>query len=80
MVIRHFVHSHSYANQGNVLRDIILGGQDGLVNVLGSVLGVAAATNDTKIVIIAGIAATLAESISWEQLHTHPQKHLMTFT
>ncbi len=64
MAIRRLVHSHSYANQGNVLRDIILGGQDGLVNVLGSVLGVAAATNDTKIVIIAGIAATLAESIS----------------
>ncbi len=46
------------------LRDIILGGQDGIVNVLGNVLGVASATGDTKIVIIAGLAATFAESIS----------------
>ncbi len=46
------------------LREIILGGQDGLVNVLGIVLGVAAATFDTRLVIIAGLAATFAESIS----------------
>ncbi len=45
-------------------RDIILGGQDGIVNVLGVVLGVAAATNDLRIVIISGLAATFAESIS----------------
>ncbi|HSU72456.1 MAG TPA: VIT1/CCC1 transporter family protein [Candidatus Binatia bacterium] len=46
------------------LHDIILGGQDGVVNVLGLVLGVASATNDPKIVIIAGLASTFAESIS----------------
>ncbi len=46
------------------LREFILGWQDGLVNVLGIILGVAAATNDTRIVIIAGLAATFAESIS----------------
>ncbi len=46
------------------IREIILGGQDGLVNVLGIVLGVAAATFDTRLVIIAGLAATFAESIS----------------
>ena len=46
------------------LSDIILGGQDGLVNVLGVILGVAAATSDTRIVIAAGLAATFAESIS----------------
>lgn len=46
------------------LRDVILGGQDGLVNVLGVVLGVAAATNDVRIIIISGLAATFAESIS----------------
>lgn len=45
-------------------RDFILGWQDGLVNVLGVILGVAAATNDTRVVIIAGMAATFAESIS----------------
>ena len=46
------------------LSEIILGGQDGLVNVLGVILGVAAATSDPRIVIAAGMAATFAESVS----------------
>jgi vacuolar iron transporter family protein len=46
------------------IREIILGGQDGLVNVLGIILAVATATKSTKIVIIAGLAAAFAESIS----------------
>lgn len=47
-----------------LLSDIILGGQDGLVNVLGVILGVSAATSNHKIIIAAGMAATFAESIS----------------
>ena len=46
------------------LSDFILGAQDGLVNVLGVILGIAAATNDARIVLIAGLATTFAESIS----------------
>ncbi len=46
------------------LKDIILGGQDGLVNVLGVILGLAAATSDTRIILAGGLAATFAESIS----------------
>jgi len=46
------------------LSDIILGGQDGLVNVLGVILGVAAATAEVRIVLVAGLAAALAESVS----------------
>jgi VIT1/CCC1 family predicted Fe2+/Mn2+ transporter len=46
------------------LADIILGGQDGLVNTLGVILGVAAASSDPRIVIAAGFAAAIAESIS----------------
>jgi len=46
------------------LSDIILGGQDGLVNTLGVILGVAAASSDPRIVIAGGFAATFAESIS----------------
>lgn len=46
------------------LREFILGGQDGLVNVLGLVLGVASATSSTSIVIISGVVATVAESVS----------------
>ncbi len=49
---------------GNLLSDFILGGQDGLVNVLGLVLGVATATDSKKVVIIAALAALAAESIS----------------
>ena len=56
---RHDPHRHE-----SRLSDIILGGQDGLVNVLGVILGVAAATQDARIVIAAGLAATFAESIS----------------
>jgi vacuolar iron transporter family protein len=47
-----------------LVRDVILGGQDGLVNVLGLVLGMAVATGDSRVVITAGLAAMLAESIA----------------
>ena len=49
---------------GGLLSQVILGGQDGLVNVLGIVLGVASATNDRFVVLIAGLVATFAESVS----------------
>ena len=50
--------------QASALSDIILGGQDGLVNVLGVILGIAAATGDAYIILVAGLAATFAESVS----------------
>lgn len=46
------------------MKDMVLGGQDGLVNVLGVILGIAAATSDMRIVLAGGFAATFAESIS----------------
>ena len=46
------------------IRDLILGFQDGLVNTLGLVLGVASAVQSTKIVLISGLVTTFAESIS----------------
>lgn len=52
---------HTHASR---LSEIILGGQDGLVNVLGVILGVAAATSDPRIVMAAGMAAAFAESVS----------------
>jgi predicted membrane protein (TIGR00267 family) len=55
---------HDPHRQASGLADIILGGQDGLVNVLGIILGVAAATSDAHIVMVAGLAATFAESVS----------------
>ena len=59
------MHNHHDPHHGKFrLADVILGGQDGLVNVLGVILGVAAATSDARIVIAAGMAATFAESIS----------------
>ncbi len=50
--------------QASILSDVILGGQDGLVNVLGVILGVAAATQDVYLVLVAGLSATFAESVS----------------
>ncbi len=47
-----------------IIRDLILGGQDGLVNVFGVVLAVAEATQSRYIILISGLAATFAESIS----------------
>src|SRR3989344_5832010 len=55
---------HKATSAGYNLRDIILGGQDGLVNVLGVILAVATAVSDVRVVLIAGLAATFAESIS----------------
>lgn len=46
------------------MKDMVLGGQDGLVNVLGVILGLAAATSDMRIILAGGLAATFAESIS----------------
>lgn len=51
-------------SHGGLLSDVILGGQDGLVNVLGIVLGVATATSNVLIVLVAGLVATFGESIS----------------
>lgn len=57
-------HSDDPHHQASALSDIILGGQDGMVNVLGVILGIAAATSDPRIVLVAGLAATFAESVS----------------
>ena len=48
----------------NFLSDFILGSQDGLVNVLGILLGLSAATNDIRLIFVAAFAALGAESIS----------------
>jgi len=62
-IAKSFQHEEHHKTSFN-LPEIILGGQDGLVNVLGVILGVVAATGSTELVIIAGLAATFAESIS----------------
>ena len=60
----HYHSRHDPHRQASGLSNIILGGQDGLVNVLGVILGVAAATQDARIVLAAGMAATFAESVA----------------
>ncbi|MGI0149159.1 MAG: VIT1/CCC1 transporter family protein [Thermoplasmata archaeon] len=54
--------------QPGLLSDFILGSQDGLVNVLGVILGVAVASRNLAdpltIILAGGLAATFAESIS----------------
>ncbi len=46
------------------LSDFILGSQDGLVNVLGVILGVAIASQNITVILAGALAATFAESIS----------------
>jgi VIT1/CCC1 family predicted Fe2+/Mn2+ transporter len=53
-----------HSKMGSKLRDFILGWQDGLVNVLGLVLGIATATQSTKLILISGVVAASAEAIS----------------
>ena len=55
---------HEPHRETNWLRDVILGGQDGLVNILGIILGVTAAGGSTTILLVTGVAAAITESIS----------------
>jgi vacuolar iron transporter family protein len=57
-------HKERHSRAGALFKEFILGGQDGLVNVLGVILGIAVATSETRLVIIAGLAAAFAESFS----------------
>jgi vacuolar iron transporter family protein len=50
--------------RSSFLSDFILGSEDGIVNVLGIILGLSAATNDARLIIIATLAALAAESIA----------------
>lgn len=56
--------AESYSKIGALFNEFILGGQDGLVNVLGIVLGVSAASSNIQLAIVAGLAATFAEGFS----------------
>jgi vacuolar iron transporter family protein len=56
--------AHEQHAGGSFLRDVILGGQDGLVNVLGIVLGATAAGAETRILVATALAATFAEAVS----------------
>src|SRR3972149_3673595 len=47
-----------------LLSGLIPRGQDGPLNVLGVILGVAVASQDLRIILAGGLAATFAESIS----------------
>jgi VIT1/CCC1 family predicted Fe2+/Mn2+ transporter len=48
----------------NWLRDVILGGQDGLVNILGIILGVIAGGGSPTVLLATGFAAAITESVS----------------
>jgi len=55
---------HSHTGGTDWLRDVILGGQDGLVNILGITLGVIAGGGSRTVLLAAGFAAAITESIS----------------
>ena len=60
---KHQVERKQGISRSNI-RDFILGFQDGLVNTLGLVLGVASAVQSSSIVLISGLVTTFAESVS----------------
>jgi vacuolar iron transporter family protein len=55
---------HENHKLDNSLSDVILGGQDGLVDALGIILGLSAVSSDTRILIAAVLAGVCAEAIS----------------
>jgi len=55
---------HSHTGATDWLRDVILGGQDGLVNILGITLGVISGGGTRTVLLAAGFAAAITESIS----------------
>jgi VIT1/CCC1 family predicted Fe2+/Mn2+ transporter len=64
-IVRATATPHRETHRGtNSLRDVILGGQDGLVNILGIVLGVIAGGGSTSVLLATGFAAAITESIS----------------
>ncbi|HXQ48828.1 MAG TPA: VIT1/CCC1 transporter family protein, partial [Thermoplasmata archaeon] len=61
---RHMGNPREPHPRATLLSDFILGSQDGLVNVLGILLGLVVSTHDVRIILIASLAALAAESIS----------------
>ncbi len=57
-------HNDGQKKTGRMLSEIILGGQDGLVNTLGVILGIAAASSDFRVVVAGGLAGAMAEAVS----------------
>lgn len=57
-------HKEEDNKTGARLSDVILGGQDGLVNTLGVILGLAAASSDFRIIVAGGLAGAIAEAVS----------------
>ncbi len=58
------IHQEKNSGTGAVLSEVILGGQDGLVNTLGVILGLAAASADLRLIVAGGLAGAIAEAVS----------------
>jgi len=57
-------HISNHHVKTNWLRAAVLGANDGIISIAGLVMGVAGATNDTGIILAAGIAGILAGAVS----------------
>ncbi len=57
-------HELDQHNAAASLSDVVLGGQDGLVNILGLVLGLSMASGSSRLILAGGLSAALAESVS----------------
>jgi VIT1/CCC1 family predicted Fe2+/Mn2+ transporter len=57
-------HAGEPTDKESNIREIIFGAEDGFVSTLGLVLGMASATNDSRVVLIAGAVYVIAEAFS----------------
>src|SRR6202165_3436440 len=55
---------HSHTGGTDWLRDVILGGQDGLVNILGITLGVISGGGSRTVLLAAGFSAAITRTVS----------------
>lgn len=58
------LHAHISGSKLNWLRAAVLGANDGIVSVASVIVGVAGATDDTKVILTAGVAALAAGALS----------------
>jgi VIT1/CCC1 family predicted Fe2+/Mn2+ transporter len=58
------LHGHMSGSKLNWLRAAVLGANDGIVSVASVIVGVAGATDETKVILTAGVAALVAGALS----------------
>ncbi len=59
-----YIHHHPEKRSAATIRELVFGMEDGMVSTLGSIIGIAAATQDPYTTVLAGLVIIAVESIS----------------